>query len=145
MNTASDNNLGQEDCLQTSSWRNRLLKRVLPLVLLGSAIALVIVQLTNVITYKTILQLELGGNLRTELKNLEILVEDPSNRDEVLSTTVFHFDVSHRPEPKLDHILTLTRGKYSILFKMYGLDGSVRQSRRELDVSSDSTAAISIP
>jgi hypothetical protein len=145
MNSASDDILNQEDGHKTPSWQNRLLKRILPLLLLGSAIALVVVQLTNVVTYKTILQLELGGNLRAELKNLEILVEDPSNRDEVLSTTVFNFDLSHRPAPKLDHILVLTRGEYSILFKMFGLDGSVRQSRRKLDVSSDSTATISLP
>jgi len=145
MITTSDNIQDYEDGSQPTSWRNRLLKRVLPLVLLGSAIALVIVQLTNVITHKTILQLELVGSLRSELKNLEILVEDPSNRDEVVSTAVFHFDASHRPAPQLDHILNLTRGEYSILFKMLTMDGSVHQSRRKLDVSADSTVIISLP
>jgi hypothetical protein len=124
--------------------RLKLLKRLLPLALLGAAIALVVGQLTRMITYDVLLTAALTPGLADGLEKVELTVSDEDR--EVVSVTVFQLDDAFHRERKLTHKLSLTAGEYDLAFKFVASGGSPRAViKRTLDVSSDSAVSLNLP
>ena len=124
---------------------NRLLRRTLPLVILGSAIALAVATFTSAVTYQTDLVLAIGAGHRDGLTFVEMLTLDAEDPDQVLSTVVFRFDREHRPEGDLQHTLRLTAGDYNLVFRLRKANGRTREIRKNLHVSSDASVHLVIP
>jgi hypothetical protein len=124
--------------------RLKLLKRLIPLALLGAAIALVVGQLTRMITYDILLTASMTPGLADGLEKVELTVTDPDQ--EVVSVTVFQLDEATRSTRKLTHKLSLTAGKYDLAFKFTAAGGSPRAlTKRTLDVSGDSAVSLNLP
>lgn len=124
--------------------RMKLLKRLLPLAVLGAAVALVVGQLTRMITYDVHLTVSMTPGLADGLQRAEMTVTDEDS--EVVSVTVFQLDETARSQRKLTHKLSLTAGKYDLAFKFIASGGSPRAViRRSLEVSSDSAVTLNLP
>ena len=122
----------------------KLLKRLLPLAVLGAAVALVVGQLTRMITYDVLLTVSMTPGLADGLQQVELTVTDEDQ--EVVSVTVFQLDETARRDRKLTHKLTLTAGQYTLAFKFTATGNSPRAViKRTLDVSSDSTVTFNLP
>ena len=136
--------LSRKETEPASSWRQHLIKRTLPLVLLGIAIALAVARLTSAITYDIDLRILVTGVHRKQLRELQILLTEPGT-ERVLSTVRFYFDAEHEPPAELRHSVNLPSGEYSLLFKMSGDGQSKRSTTRRMVVSEDATCRFSLP
>ena len=124
--------------------RLKLLKRLIPLAVLGAAVALVVGQLTRMITYDVLLTVSMTPGLADGLEKVELTVSDAEN--ETVSLTVFQMDPELLRERKLTHKLNLTVGKYDLAFKFTASGGSPRAViRRSLEVSGDSAVTLNLP
>lgn len=124
--------------------RLKLLKRLIPLAVLGAAIALVVGQLTRMITYDVLLTVSMTPGLADGLEQVELTVSDPE--EEVVSLTVFRMDETALSKRRLSHQLHLTAGKYDLAFKFIAAGGSTRAViRRSLDVTGDSAVSLNLP
>ena len=122
----------------------KLLKRLLPLAVLGAVIALVVGQFTRMIKHEVLLTVQMTPGLADGLEKVELTVTDEDR--EVVSVTVFQLDDAARTERKLTHKLNLTAGKYDLAFKFIASGGSPRAViKRSLDVSSDSAVSLNLP
>ena len=121
-----------------------MVRRVLALALLGSAIALVVVQLTKAMTHEVALALDLAPGPAEGLERLELHVTGPDG--EVPSVTVFRF--RQRPDrdlPPVHHVLRLTSGRYRLRFRLYRPDHPPLEAERYLDVSGDAAVRYRLP
>jgi hypothetical protein len=124
--------------------RMKLLKRLLPLAVLGAVIALVVGQLTRMITYDVVLTAAMTPGLADGLEKVELTVTDEDR--EVVSVTVFQLDETARRERRLTHKLNLTAGKYDLAFKFTATGGSPRAViNRTLEVSGDTAVSLDLP
>jgi hypothetical protein len=124
--------------------RLKLLKRLIPLAVLGATVALVVGQLTRMITYDVVLTVSLTPGLANGLEKVELTVSDPQS--EVVSVTVFTVDATTLNRRRLSHQLHLTAGKYALDFKFIAAGASARTViRRNLDVTGDSVVSLNLP
>ena len=122
----------------------KLLKRLLPLAVLGAVIALVVGQVTRMITHEVHLNVQMTAGLADGLEKVELTVSDEDR--EVVSVTVFHLDETTVRKHKLAHKLTLTAGKYDLAFKFLASGGSPRAViKRTLEVSGDAAVSLNLP
>jgi len=123
--------------------RMKLLKRLIPLAVLGAIIALVVGQFTRMITHDVLLVISMTPGLADGLQQAELTVTDQDQ--EIVSVILFRIDEAARRDRKLTHKLTLTEGKYTLVFR-FTASGSPRAViKRTLDVSSDSTVIVNLP
>ena len=124
--------------------RLKLLKRLIPLAVLGAAMALVVGQLTRMITYDVVLTVSMTPGLADGLEQVELTVSDPEK--EVVSVTVFTIHETTLRDRRLSHQIHLTAGKYALDFKFIAAGGSTRAViRRSLDVTGDSAVSFNLP
>ena len=93
----------------TSRWR-----RLVSLALLGTAVALVVVQMTKVIQHDVELSLRFPSAWQPAISQLELTVLEEEELDEVVRHAVFRFDDAHPARTPLLHTLALTQGMYRL-------------------------------
>lgn len=123
--------------------RMKLLKRLLPLAVLGAVIALVVGQITRMITYDVVLVAAMTPGLADGLDKAELTVTDEDR--EVVSVAFFQIDDAIRNQRKLTHKLSLTAGKYDLAFKFMASGSPRAVINRTLDVSGDSVVSLNLP
>jgi len=122
----------------------KLLKRLIPLAVLGAVIALVVGQVTRMITHEVLLTVQMTPGLADGLEKVELTVTDEDR--EVVSVTVFQLDETAGRDRKLTHKLALTAGKYDLAFKFLAASDSPRAViKRSLDVSGDAAVSLNLP
>lgn len=129
------------DPQQPVSFRTRLIRRLIPLAILGSAVALVVAQLSKAVSHEVTLELELAKGLSATLSTLELQVI--SDEEQVVSLTQFRFDQTHRPADSLTHTLRLTSGDYRLILK--GQCTEAVEFRRQLKVDGDTLVRYHFP
>jgi hypothetical protein len=122
----------------------KLLKRLIPLAVLGAVVALVVGQITRMITHDVLLTVEMTPGLADGLEKVELTITDEDR--EIVSVTVFQLDETTRSDRKLTHKLNLTAGKYDLAFKFMASGGSPRAViNRPLEVSGDTAVSLNLP
>jgi len=129
--------------LEPMPLKTRLIRRLLPLAILASAAALVVIQMTQAVTQDVDLQIELSPGLPLDFSLIELQVID--EQEQVVSLTQFRFDQSHRPEKELTHTLKLTRGSYQLVFKVSSTEAPPLVIRRRLLVEGDALTRFRLP
>jgi hypothetical protein len=128
------------------SARLKLLRRLIPLAVLGAVVALVVGQISRMITHDVTLKISMTPGLADGLEWVELAVSDTQDPDEIVSLTVFRMDAQALRERRLTHTLRLTAGEYALAFKLVAAGDSPRAViRRTLDVSSDTAVSINLP
>jgi hypothetical protein len=123
-----------------------LVRRLIALGLLGSAIALVVLQITRSMRHEVSMDLGLEPGLAGSLSRLELTVIDPQLPQEPASLTIFRFDKNHPAEPKLKHIFQLPNGRYELTIRLYqGNNPQALEARRTFEVSGDSALGFRLP
>jgi hypothetical protein len=126
--------------------RLKLLKRLIPLAVLGAVVALVVGQITRMITYDVVLTTTMTPGLADGLSGIELTVYTADQEAEIQSVTVFRVDETIQRERKFDHTLHLTSGKYLLSFKFIASGDSARaKMERTLEVSGDAAVSINLP
>lgn len=122
----------------------RMVRRVLALALLGSAIALVVVQLARAVAHEVDLDIQLAPGPAEGIERLELHVIGPDG--EVPSVTVFRFrDRPHRDLWPVHHVLRLTSGRYRLQFRLYRPGHPPLTAERFLDVTGDAAILYRLP
>ena len=122
-----------------------LLRRVVALVALGMAIALAVVQVTNMLRHDVLIRLLLSDEILHDIRKIEMVAwmagqSNPSYKVEV------NFDQNHPAKLPIEHKFELTNGKYEMQFRVFGFDKFtyVRTSRR-LEVSGPVSVSYQLP
>jgi len=122
----------------------RTVRRVLALALLGSAVALVVVQLTKAMTHEVMVDIELAPRLAQGLDRLELHVTAADG--EVPSVTVFRFRDRPDPHPRpVHHVLHLTSGRYRLHFRLHHPGRPPLEAKRSLAVTGDASVRYRLP
>lgn len=126
--------------------RLKLLKRLIPLAVLGAAVALVVGQLTRMITHEVALAVSMTPGLADGLEKVELAVSETRDPEDIVSLIVFRIDAQDLSERRLTHTLRLTAGEYDLAFKFVaGGDSTRAVIRRTLEVSGDSAVSMNLP
>jgi hypothetical protein len=121
----------------------KLLKRLIPLAVLGAVVALVVGQITRMITHDVLLTVEMTPGLADGLEKVELTITDEDR--EIVSVTVFQLDETTRSDRKLTHELNLTTGKYELAFKFMASGSPRAVIIRALEVSGDAAVSLNLP
>ncbi len=128
------------------SSRLKLLKRLIPLAVLGAVVALVVGQISRMITHDVTLTVSMTPGLSDGLERVELAVSDVQDPEEIVSLTVFRMDAQALSERRLNHTLRLTAGTYDLAFKFIAAGDSPRAViKRTLEVSSDTAISFNLP
>ncbi|MBW2699860.1 MAG: hypothetical protein JRF33_03485 [Deltaproteobacteria bacterium] len=121
-----------------SRWR-----RLLSLALLGTAVALVVVQMTRVIQHDVDLILSFPSAWQPAINQLDLTVVE---EEEVVRHAVFRFDDDHPARTPLLHTLALARGMYRLELNIMRKD-QVEAVRfvRPLEVSGSGVVSLMLP
>ncbi len=121
-----------------SRWR-----RLLSLALLGTGVALVVIQMTRVIQHDVELSLSFPSTWQPAISQLDLTVVE---EEEVLRHAVFRFDDTHPARTPLLHTLALARGMYRLELSIMRRD-QVEAVRfvRPLEVSGSGVVSLRLP
>ena len=139
---------GQPDPDQASAAHSGrgLPKRLLALTLLGAAIALAVVQITNAISHDTRVELELTPEWAADLERLEVAVSQAGQAGAPAVLTVFTFDAQRRPQTPIAHTFSLPNGRYELMVKLFAASNpNPVRVLKPLEVSGDATQRFRLP
>jgi len=129
----------------TGAGKVAVVKRLIALLALGSAIALAVVQVTNMLKHDVSVRLIFSEQLLENVRRVEI-VALKSGQSHPSSSVEMIFDDSHPARLPVEHRFELTNGKYDLHFRIFGFDKStfVRVSR-SLDVTGSMSVSYQLP
>lgn len=123
-----------------------LARRLLALALLGTAIALAVVQITNAVRHDAQVQIELMSDTAARLERLELAVAEADQSGPPALLTVFRFDEQHPPPAPIEHTFSLPNGRYELLIKLHLVDDPEPvRIRKQLEVSGEATTRYRLP
>lgn len=123
-----------------------LVRRLIALGLLGSAIALVVLQITRSMRHEVSFDLGLDPGLASSLSRVELTVIDPQQAQQPASLAILRFDKNHPADPKLKHIFRLPNGRYELTIRLYqGNSPQALEARRSFEVNGDSALGFRLP
>jgi len=122
----------------------RLLRRTLPLALLGVAVALCLVKVMDMWPNRLTVQLRLDEQLRRQLQRVDMTVSRAEEPDHVLVSVWLAADDEDVERP-LQHVFKLSKGRYRFAFIVYLDDGSSKQWYRSREISSAEEWTVNLP
>lgn len=120
-----------------------LVRRTLPLALLGVALALSLVKVTDLWPHRLQVRLQLEEPLRRQLQRVGISVSRVEQPDRVLMSV--WIAANEDAAGPLEHVFKLTNGHYRFAFIVNLDDGSSRQWYRSREVSSSGEWTVNLP
>jgi len=117
-----------------------LIHRLIALAVLGSAIALAVVTVTNAIRHEAKVELLLPSGIRQTLDRLELAVWEVDQDGPPAVVTIMPFSEEHRPAEIVEHTFSLPNGRYELEIKLYDHPNAEQiRVRKPLEVSGDAT------
>lgn len=130
---------------KTEAGKVAIVKRLIALLVLGSAIALVVVHVTNMLEHEVSVRLTFSEKLLENVRRVEIVVLK-SGQSHPSSKVEINFDGNHPAMLPVEHRFELTNGNYDFHFRIFGFDKStfVRVSR-SLEVTGAMSVRYQLP
>lgn len=117
---------------------------MLALVALGVAVALTIIQVTNMIKHDVNVKLMLSQEIVPGISRVEI-VALRDGQSAPSSTVTMDFDKSHPAKLPIGHRFQLVNGSYELQFRIFSSDESFLRISRQLDVTGQTSVSYRLP